>query len=109
VEVNSSREGFQPSYTQWRNKTVERNRPGWMYLLNRLQGPSIQGRVDLNEYKKIELWTIGASRPFKTYNINPDGTFHIILKQSWYDVNFIGNKTKSFTNIKVDKKIVLNP
>jgi carboxypeptidase T len=109
VEVNSSREGFQPSYTQWRNKTVERNRPGWMYLLNRLQGPSIQGRVDLNEYKKIELWTIGASRPFKTYNINPDGTFHIILKQSWYDVNFIGNKTKSFANIKVDKKIVLNP
>ena len=44
IELNSSAQGFQPPYS-WRDSTVERNRPAWQYLLNRINGPSIQGHV----------------------------------------------------------------
>jgi carboxypeptidase T len=43
LEVNAS--SFQPSYSQWRDVTVERQRAGWQYLLNRLEGPMITGYV----------------------------------------------------------------
>jgi hypothetical protein len=46
IEVNSSSQGFQPNYSKWRNITVERQRQGWMYLLNRLQsGTQARGRI----------------------------------------------------------------
>ena len=45
IEVNSGNQGFQPPYNTWRNSTVQRNRPGWMYLLKRLDGPSVRGHV----------------------------------------------------------------
>ncbi len=45
VELNSSAQGFLPGYHQWRDITVERNRPGWQYLLNRLEGPMITGHI----------------------------------------------------------------
>jgi len=45
VEMNSSIQGFHPSYDQWRNSTVSRNRAGWAYLLQRLNGPSVRGHV----------------------------------------------------------------
>lgn len=34
IEVNSSNQGFQPSYQKWRDATVEKQRPGWMYILD---------------------------------------------------------------------------
>jgi len=45
VELNSDYQGFQPSYSQWRDDTVQRLRPAWMYLLNRIEGPGITGLV----------------------------------------------------------------
>lgn len=46
VEVNASAQGFQPDYGQWRDRTVEAQRPGWMGLINRLvTGPQIRGRM----------------------------------------------------------------
>lgn len=45
VEANSSAQGFQPDYNTWRDQTVLRNRPGWQYLLDRIDGPSIVGHV----------------------------------------------------------------
>lgn len=35
IEVNSDSQGFQPSYSQWRNKTVEKMRPGWQFILDK--------------------------------------------------------------------------
>lgn len=34
VEVNSSQQGFQPSYAKWRDSTVQRQRAGWQFLLD---------------------------------------------------------------------------
>ena len=45
IELNSTREGFQPSYSRWRDKTVERNRPAWMHLLDRLDESGVRGVV----------------------------------------------------------------
>ena len=45
VEANTSGQGFQPDYATWRNSTVTRNRPGWQYLLDRLEGPGVSGHV----------------------------------------------------------------
>jgi hypothetical protein len=35
IEVNSSSQGFQPSYSRWRNKTIEGQRPGWQFILDK--------------------------------------------------------------------------
>jgi len=104
IEVNSTNEGFHPSYSKWRDVTVTRNRPGWMYLLDRLQGPSIQGKIALNDYSTIAISLPGASKAFQNYKINPDGSFHVILKPGTYDISFLGNKTKVMTNLKIDSK-----
>ncbi len=45
IEANSSSQGFQPSYAQWRDSTVTRSRPGWQYALDRIDGPGISGHV----------------------------------------------------------------
>lgn len=55
IEVNSGNQGFQPPYNAWRNSTVKRNRPGWIYLLRRLDGPSVRGHVtDANTGQPLE-------------------------------------------------------
>lgn len=43
IEINSDSQGFQPSYSKWRNITVEKQRAGWQYLLEQMEGPGIQG------------------------------------------------------------------
>src|SRR5262249_36253803 len=45
IEANSATQGFQPDYATWRDSTVARNRPGWQFLLDRLDGPSIWGHT----------------------------------------------------------------
>lgn len=42
IEINSSSQGFQPSYKKWRDITVQRQRAGWMYILDRMEGPGIK-------------------------------------------------------------------
>lgn len=107
VEVNSDAAGFHPSYDKWRDKTVLQNRPGWMHLLNRLEGPSLQG-VAPSDYKNISIKSSGSSAELQNYRINPNGTFYVILERGEYDVSFTGNKTKSLTKLQVDGKKVIN-
>ncbi len=42
IEMNSTNQGFQPSFSQWREKTVERQRAGWMYILDQMGKPGIR-------------------------------------------------------------------
>lgn len=42
VEMNADAQGFQPSYAQWRDRTVQKQRPGWQYILDRMSGPGLR-------------------------------------------------------------------
>jgi len=45
IEMNASAQGFLPGYTAWRDSTVNRNRLGWQYFLDRVHGPAVHGHV----------------------------------------------------------------
>ena len=104
IEVNSTMVGFHPDYDKWRNKTVALNRAGWMHLLERLNGASVQGRVSLNDYKTVKIFRVGEIKSSQEYKINPDGSYYIIMKPGKYDFSFEGNLTKKFQNITVSSK-----
>lgn len=107
IEVNSTWAGFHPSYSQWRDKTVQRNRPGWQHLLKRLQGPSLHGVVSNGEFSSIKISKAGASKVAQTYKINPDGTYFVILNSGKYDVTFEGKTTRTFSGVDITAKTTL--
>jgi carboxypeptidase T len=109
IEVNSTMVGFHPSYTKWRDKTVLRNRPGWMHLLTKLQGPSLQGLVDRSEFHEIKIYKSGNNKVVQIYKINPDGSYFVILKPGKYDVSFEGTRTQTYTGVNIDKVTKFNP
>jgi carboxypeptidase T len=103
IEVNSTMAGFHPSYSKWRNKTVERNRPGWMLLLTKVQsGASLQGEVDTKDFSQIKISLAG--KVVQTYKINPDGTYFVMVKPGTYDVTFEGTRTQTFSSVEVKEK-----
>lgn len=53
IELNSRREGFQPSYSQWRDRTVRKVRPAWQHLLRRIQVQAVSGTVRSMDGKAI--------------------------------------------------------
>lgn len=108
IEVNSSWQGFYPDYNKWRNKTVLRNRPGWMLLFEKLEGPSLQGRVSEKDFSSIKFSLAGSKTPAQTYKINPDGSFYIMLKPGLYNFTFEGNKTKNLDRVLITEKKVVN-
>jgi carboxypeptidase T len=105
IEVNSTSAGFHPSYANWRDKTVLRNRPGWMHLFTRLNGPGLHGKTNINEYSVIKIMKPGTKQLLQTYKINPDGSFYIIMKAGTYDFSFEGTKTKLMSNVDVSNKV----
>lgn len=107
IEVNSTFQGFHPNYKKWRDKTVLRNRPGWMHLLNKLQGPSLQGVVNREEYQQIKISKAGAAKVSQVYKINPDGSYYVMLKAGSYDVTFEGKNNKTFKNVSINGKMNL--
>ena len=102
IEVNSTWEGFHPSYSKWRDKTVLRNRPGWMHLLNKLHGPGLQGVVRSKEFSSIRIAKAGDSKVTQVYKINPDGSYYVILNPGTYDVTFEGKSAKTFRSLEVN-------
>lgn len=108
IEVNSTSQGFHPSYSKWRDKTVLRNRPGWMHLFSRLSGPGLHGKVNIKDYSSIKIMAPGSKQVLQTYKINPDGTFYVIMKAGTYDFSFEGTKTKLMSNVNVNNKTIVN-
>ncbi len=91
-----------------RDKTVMKNRAGWMLLLTKLQGPSLQGAVKNNDFNLIKISKAGESKISQTYKINPDGSYYVILKPGLYDVTFEGKRTQKFQKVDVREKITFN-
>jgi hypothetical protein len=83
-----------------------RNRPGWMHLLNKLQGPSLQGVVKNSEFSTIKIEKAG--KVTQTYKINPDGSYYVILKPGIYDVTFEGTRSQKFESVDVKEKKTFN-
>jgi hypothetical protein len=90
IELNSSSQGgFHPDYREWRDLTVEKNRLGWQYLLKRMQGPALVGKIKATD---VVVEVRNAKNELVTeYRVNPDGSYFIVLDQGQYSVKF---KTK---------------
>lgn len=102
IEVSSDREGFQPDYAQWRNKTVERNRAGWQLLLDRAASSGVRGQV--SDATEIDVRD-GQDKLVQTYKVNPDGTFHIVLNPGSYKLSFrLGTRTLRETPVQITGK-----
>lgn len=95
IEVNSSRDGFQPDYSK-RQATVELNRKGWQHLLDRLDGPGIRGSISSNGKAvsdfsvKVQMKKNGIFSDYMDYRGNVDGTYNLILNPGNYKLTVSG-------------------
>ena len=101
IEVSPRSDGFQPPYSR-RNAEVEKNRAGWQFLLDRLEGPSIHGVT--SKYQTIRYRNLSKAGQYRDYKINPDGSYHLIVNKGEYEVEFIGKERKKI-KITVDNKV----
>ncbi len=97
IEVNSTAQGFQPAFS-WRQKTVEKMRAGWGYMMDRLEQSGIRGQVVSREGRPIASGQVivesmatpaqdaAAIRPWR---IKPDGSFHVITGPGMYRVKVV--------------------
>lgn len=83
IELNSDQQGFQPSYDRWRDSTVQRVRPAWQLLLDRMSGPALVGDVG-KPAKLIVKRTDGNFTD--TFPTRPDGSFHVLVNPGTYTV-----------------------
>jgi hypothetical protein len=99
IELNSRSQGFHPKFKKWRNKTVERNRDGWQYLLDRVQLSGIRGQVFGTDKKplsnfmvKVFKQTKNGEEQFQNYVGHKTGMFHIVANPGQYKIQIITNK-----------------
>ena len=113
IELNSRRQGFHPDYHRWRDVTVERNKAGWQYLLERVEQSGIRGQL-VKEAKAISDFTVsvykivnGTPSKFQTYVGHKTGMFHIVLNPGKYKLTFTGSDfTKSVEYVVGDDLLV---
>lgn len=92
IELNSRRQGFHPKYSKWRDKTVERNRDGWQYLLKRVFESGVRGIVKTQEGTlsdfsiEVDKVTKGKEIFFQNYIGHNTGAFHIVLNPGTYSL-----------------------
>ncbi len=103
IEVNSSKDGFQPDYSK-RAPTVELNRQAWQHLLDRLDGPGIRGVVTAKN-KNVSDFNVKVQKKngtvfvdYMNYKGNADGSFHVVLNPGDYKLTISGPSIQ--TNIQ---------
>lgn len=113
IEINGTRQGFQPSFGTWRQKTVTKMRGAWELMLDRVDGSGVRGLVpaELAAGAQVEVAPTGASvsssTPAVTRPVNPDGSFHIVTLPGTYKVTvsapghtaFVQNVTVADTRV----------
>jgi carboxypeptidase T len=90
IEANSTNQGFQPSFSRWRNTTVERNRAGWKYILNRAQSSGIRVRSTPGERVRIE--TVTGALVFDK-KVDSKGWAHFVVNPGQYRVVNVDNRS----------------
>ena len=86
IEVNSTSQGFQPSYAKWRNRTVANVRPGWQVLMKKLDGASVRGKTTPGA--KISIERVGTDAHFvQETTSNANGFYDVIVTPGQYTVS----------------------
>ncbi len=92
VEVNSTSQGFQPSYDKWRDRTVGAQRLGWAYMLNRMiGGAQVRGRLfDASTNQAIEGEVVIRGVKYKTEKPRRSlkGYFQKMMVPGSYELTF---------------------
>ena len=106
--------GFQPDYDRWRDAIVEGIRPGWQYLLNRIDSASIYGHVtDAKTSTPVgAIITVDEIKYFEGELRTSDpntGMYHRIFAPGTYSINFwaAGYLAQSF-RVKVEDELAFN-
>jgi hypothetical protein len=91
IEISGRNQGFMPSYSTWRDKTVTKLRAAWELLLDRLDGPGIRGVAhgasgEALANAQVSVTSTAASSTTQQRPVNPDGSFHVVLLPGEYDV-----------------------
>jgi carboxypeptidase T len=118
IELNSSRQGFRPSFATWRTKTVTKARAAWQLLLDRLDGSAVRGvahTADGTIVAGAKVEVVPQSGPVGTQlrTVNPDGSFHVVLLPGSYRVTVTAPEhaavvtTVSVADTRVDLDVVL--
>jgi len=90
VEVNRRSEGgFQPDYERRRDPTVEGQRPGWLWLIDRISGPAVGGHVldavtGLPVAADVSLDEMQLPDGKRLTSRDDTGRFHIIVVEGNY-------------------------
>jgi carboxypeptidase T len=93
IEVNSADQGFQPSYSAWRDQTVNRLKPAWETLLDKLDGSSIHGQVKnaagVGVAKAVlHIARVSGGAAFvQDFPARDDGYYDVILPPGKYTVS----------------------
>jgi carboxypeptidase T len=96
IEVSSKLQGFQPAFS-WRQRTVEKMRAGWKFLLDRAGRSGVRGLV-LNEQGQAITSGQVSLRPLSqpeatayATRIKPDGTYHIVCEPGMYKLSVMAD------------------
>jgi carboxypeptidase T len=93
IEVNAASQGFQPPFN-WRQRTVEKMRAGWGYILDRARQSGIRGAVvsggKILSEGSVTVTPVNAASVLgdavHIHKIKYDGTFHVVLNPGMYRV-----------------------
>ena len=103
IEVSSSAQGFQPPFS-WRQRTVEKNRAGWGFMIDRLAQSGIRASVSVDNQMAVDgtvtLTPMNQSavsaESGRVYKVKSDGTFHIVAEPGMYKLTVTsGDKTET--------------
>lgn len=99
IEINGTRQGFQPSFSAWRQKTVTKLRAAWQLLLERLDGSGVRGVVrEVPAGAKVEVAPApGTTAATESRLVNPDGSFHVVTLPGTYLVTVSAPGHAAFT------------
>ena len=98
IEVSSKSQGFQPSFTQWRQRTVEKMRAGWGYMLDRAGQSGIRGRVFDKQGRQLYNGSVSlellsgqkdTSKSLRTFKIKPNGVYHLVTEPGMYRLTVV--------------------
>jgi len=90
IELNNRKQGFQPDYKAWRDKTVKRIRPAWKILLNKTLSEKVyKGQLSYENIDSVSINVIKNNEVIETYKPHTDGRYNILLNSGTYTLKAV--------------------